>query len=291
MNLNFKILFPVFLAVSAIFVSGCSGKDETPTPKKNVAAPQPGSPEAIQTRGKLIVGVFGDIPPFGYVDSTGKNVGFDIAYAHRFAKDLLGDESKIEFVTLDPANRIEYLKSDKVDIVIADFTVTEERKKEVDFSLPYSKVAVAVIAPAKSKITKLEDLKGRKLLVNKGTTAEIFFTQNYPDVKLVKFDQNTALFQALKDGRGEALSQDNTLLFAWAKDNPGYKVVIPSVGSVDQISVAVKKGNKALLDWVNAELVKLGKEKFGHTAYEAELKSFFSSDTKPEDLVVEGGAL
>jgi polar amino acid transport system substrate-binding protein len=294
-NMSKKIVLSVAAATLLLvtaYTVGCGSKDEKSDQQTaSVATPKPGSPAAIQARGKLIVGVFGDIPPFGYVDSAGKNVGFDIAFAKRFAKDLLGDTAKIEFVTLDPANRIEYLKSDKVDIVLADFTVTEERKKEVDFALPYSKVSLGIVVPTASKVVRPEDLKGKKLLVNKGTTAEILFTEKYPEVKLVKFDQNTALFQALKDGRGDALSQDNTLLFAWVKDNPGFKVAIASLGTIDLIAPAVKKGNKELLDWVNAELVALGKERFAHAAYDAELKPRFSAETNPDDVVVEGGQL
>lgn len=278
------------LSLSALFVNACS-ESKTDSETVSKVTPSVGSPEAIKVRGKLIVGVFGDIPPFGYVDSTGKNRGYDIAFARRFAKDLLGDESKIEFITLDPANRIEYLKSDKVDIVIADFTVTEERKKEVDFAAPYSKVSLGVLVPASSKVVKVEDLHGKKLLVSKGTTAELFFTEKHPKVQLLKFEQNTALFQALKDQRADALSQDNTLLFAWAKENPGFKVVIGNLGSVDQIAPAVKKGNKELLEWVNNELVLLGKERFAHAAYEAEMKSFFSPETSADDVVVEGGKI
>lgn len=284
----FAAAVSAFLLVAGVAI-GCS--DEKKEDAAKTVQILPGSPDFIKARGKIIIGVFGDIPPFGYIDSAGHNAGFDIAFARRITKDLLGDESKLEFVILDPANRIEYLKSDKVDLVLADFTVTEERKQQVDFTLPYSKVALGVVVPAASKVTKVEDLYGKKLLVNKGTTAEIFFTQNHPKVQLVKFDQNTALFQALKDGRAEGLSQDNTLLFAWTKDNPGYKVALSSLGSVDQIAGAVKKGNKALLDWVNAELIKLGEEKFGHAAYEKELKPFFGATTNPDDVVVEGGKI
>ena len=287
MNKTLRIISTVALSLATVFAVGCKDKKEE---KASVSVPK-GSLADIKARGKLIVGVFGDIPPYGSVDSTGKNVGFDIAFARRFALDLLGDSTKIQFVTLDPANRIEYLKSDKVDIVLADFTVTEERKKEVDFALPYSKVSLGIVVPENSKITKVEDLKDKKLIVSKGTTAEIFFTKNYPDVNLLKFDQNTALFQALKDKRGDALSQDNTLLFAWAKENPGFKVIIGNLGPVDQISPAVKKGNQELLQWINDELVNLRKVQFAHTAYDAELKSHFSADTKADDVVVEGGQI
>ena len=99
--------------------------------------------------------------------------------------------------------------------------VMSTEKEVVDFANPYMKVALGVVSKDGSVITDLEQLKGKTLIVDKGTTADIFFTKNYPDVKLLKFEQNTETFEALRDGRGDALSNDNTFLFAWAKQNPG----------------------------------------------------------------------
>ena len=82
------------------------------------------------------------------------------------------------------------------------------------------KVALGVVSPKDKPITDVAQLKDQTLLVNKGTTADAFFTKSHPEVKLLKFDQNTETFDALKDGRGVALAHDNALLWAWAKENP-----------------------------------------------------------------------
>lgn len=241
--------------------------------------------DAIKERGKVIIGVFGDKPPFGYVDENGDSVGYDVYLAHQIAKDLLGDENKVEFVILEAANRIEYLKSNKVDIVLANFTVTEERKQEVDFAEAYMKVALGIVAPDGSPITSVDDLKGKKLIVNKGTTAELFFTENYPDVELISYEQNTETFQALVDGRGDALAHDNTLLFAWAYENAGFKIVEGNLGSQDAIAPAVSKGNTELLNWLNDEIKTLTADGFFEKAYDQELRSHFSPDTNPDDVI------
>lgn len=246
---------------------------------------QEGSIDAIKKKDKITIGVFGDKPPFGYVDENGESVGYDVYLAHQIAKDLLGDEGKVEFVILEAANRIEYLKSNKVDIVLANFTVTDERKEEVDFAEPYMKVALGIVAPDGSPITSVDDLKGKKLIVNKGTTAELFFTENYPDIELVSYEQNTEAFQALVDGRGDALAHDNTLLFAWAYENEGFKVVEGNLGSQDVIAPAVAKGNTELLDWLNDEIKTLTKDNFFEKAYDAELREHFSPDTNPDDVI------
>jgi polar amino acid transport system substrate-binding protein len=282
------------LIVSTIFLvgvlAGC-GSTATKTDAKQDSKAAKSSIQEIKDRGKIKIGVFSDKPPFGFVDANGKNQGFDVYIGKRLAKDLLGDESKVEFVLVEAASRVEFLQSNKVDIILANFTVTDERKQKVDFANPYMKVALGVVSPAGTPITSVDQLKGKKLIVNKGTTAETYFTKNHPDIELLKFDQNTEAFEALKDNRGAALSHDNTLLFAWAKENTNFTVGISTLGSLDTIAPAVKKGNKELLDWINTELDTLGKENFIHKAYNETLKPAYSDAINPEDIVVEGGKL
>ncbi|WP_342562197.1 cysteine ABC transporter substrate-binding protein [Paenibacillus sp. FSL R7-0345] len=248
--------------------------------------------EQLKKNDKIRIGVFADKPPFGYVDSEGKNQGFDVYIAKRFAKDLLGDESKAEFVLVDAASRVAYLESNKVDIIMANFTVTDERKEKVDFASPYMKLSFGIVSPDSAPITSIDQLKqkGQKLIVAKGTTAETYFTKEYPDIELLKFDQYTEIFSALKDGRGAAIANDNTELIAWAKSNPGFTVSIPAFGGQDTIAPAVAKGNTELLNWLNTELEALGKEEFIHEAYNATLNEVYG-EGYTDELVVEGGKL
>ncbi len=246
--------------------------------------------DEIKKNGTIKIGVFSDKAPFGYVDSNGKNQGFDVYLAKRFAKDLLGDESKVEFVLVDAASRVAYLESKKVDIIMANFTVTDERKEKVDFTNPYMKVSLGIVSPDGAKITSEDQLKGKKVIVAKGTTAEAFMTKNYPDVELVKYEQYSEIFQALKDKRGDAILSDNTEVIAWAKDNAGFTVGVPSLGTADTIAPAVTKGNTELQSWINTELETLGKENFVHKAYDETLKSVYGAEFE-DSLVVEGGVV
>lgn len=280
--------FVLALSIAAVSFTGCAQQSSQSQPG---GQSQQSSIDKIKANGKIRIGVFSDKPPFGYVDKDGKNQGYDVYLAKRIAKDLLGDENKVEFVLVEAASRVEYLESDKVDIILANFTVTDERKQKVDFTNPYMKVALGVVSPDGSQITDVSQLKGKKLIVNKGTTAETYFTKNYPDIELLKYDQNTEAFQALKDGRGAALAHDNTLLFAWAIENKGFTVGVKSLGSQDTIAPAVRKGNKELLDWINNELTTLGKENFFHKDYDATLKPAYGDTVKPDDVVIEGGQL
>ena len=244
--------------------------------------------DEIKESGKLVIGVFSDKKPFGYVDEYGEYQGYDVYFARRLAQDL-GVE--LELVSVDAPNRVEYLTSAKVDIILANFTVTPERAEVVDFALPYMKVALGVVSPDAALITSIEDLRGKKLIVSKGTTAETWFTANEPEVELLKFDTYTETFNALLDGRGDALSTDNTEVLAWAIENPGFTVGIESLGSLDTIAPAVQKGNDTVLAYINEEIEALAAEQFFHADYEATLKDVYGDAVDPDNLVVEGGVV
>lgn len=278
------ILAAITLVCTMAFAAGCGSKnsdDKQAAPKASFR-----SIADIKQSGKLIIGVFSDKAPFGYIDKDGNYQGYDVYFAERLAKDL---GVKAEYISLEPVNRVEYAKTGKVDIVLANFTVTKERAEQVDFALPYMKVALGVVSPAKDNITSIDQLKDKLLIVAKGTTAETYFAKHHPEVKLLKFDQYTETFNALLDGRGAAFSTDNTEVLAWAMKNPDFKVGITSLGDLDTIAPAVQKGNKELLAYINDEIKKLGAENFFHKNYEATLAPVYGSAVNPDDLVVEGG--
>ena len=280
------ILAAITLVCTMAFAAGCGSKnsdDKQAAPKASFR-----SIADIKQSGKLIIGVFSDKAPFGYIDKDGNYQGYDVHFAERLAKDL---GVKAEYISLEPANRVEYAKTGKVDIVLANFTVTKERAEQVDFALPYMKVALGVVSPAKANITSIDQLKDKPLIVAKGTTAETYFAKHHPEVKLLKFDQYTETFNALLDGRGAAFSTDNTEVLAWAMKNPDFKVGITSLGDLDTIAPAVQKGNKELLAYINDEIKKLGEENFFHKNYEATLAPVYGNAVNPDDLVVEGGEI
>ena len=278
------ILAAITLVFTMAFAAGCGSKnsdDKQAAPKASFR-----SIADIKQSGKLIIGVFSDKAPFGYIDKDGNYQGYDVYFAERLAKDM---GVKAEYISVEPANRVEYAKTGKVDIVLANFTVTKERAEQVDFALPYMKVALGVVSPAKANITSIDQLKDKLLIVAKRTTTETYFAKQQPEVKLLKFDQYTETFNALLDGRGAAFSTDNTEVLAWAMKNPDFKVGITSLGDLDTIAPAVQKGNKELLAYINDEIKKLGEENFFHKNYEATLAPVYGSAVDPDDLVVEGG--
>lgn len=292
-----KKILGVLLAVGIIagVIAGCGNSNTTQNGAENAsqasATAKARTLDEIKKSGKIKIGVFSDKNPFGYVDENGKIQGYDVYFAKRIAKDLLGSEDAVDFVYVEAASRVEYLKSAKVDITLANFTVTDERKEQVDFALPYMKVALGIVSPQKAEITDVNQLKGKKLIVVKGTTAETYFSKNYPDVTLVKFDEYQEAYDALLDGRGDAFSTDNTEVLAWAKQNKGFVVGVESLGDIDTIAPAVQKGNTELLNWLNDEIKTLAKEKFFHKDFDETLKSVYGDSINPENLVVEGGVV
>ena len=294
-----KLLGSSFVTIAGLGLAACGGSsnektDESKASDASADASKASSKdgfrtlEQIKADGKVIIGVFSDKAPFGYVDDAGAYQGYDVEFAQRLAKDL-GVEP--QWVATDPANRVPFLESNKVDIILANFTVTEERAEKVDFSLPYMKVQLGVVSPDSALITSVEELAGKKLIVAKGTTAETYFEAEHPEIELQKYDQYADAYNALIDGRGDAFSTDNTEVLAWAIQNPGFTVGVDALGNVDTIAAAVAKGNKTLLDFINEEITTLADEQFFHQDYEKTLAPVYGEAANPDNLVVEGGKL
>ena len=293
MNTFKKIASVCAAAAMALSLAACSNSNGSSaasdsTDDSSAASGSYRTVDQIKESGEITIGVFSDKNPFGYVDNDGKFQGYDVYFAERIAKDL-GVELKL--VPVEAASRVEFLETAKVDIILANFTVTDERKEKVDFALPYMKVALGVVSPDSAIITDAEQLNGKTLIVVKGTTAESYFTENYPDVKLQKYDEYNEAYSALQDGRGDAFSTDNTEVLAWSMNNPGFTVGVESLGSTDALAPAVTKGNETLLNWINDEITALADEQFFHADYDATLASVYGDNVDKDSLVVEGGVM
>ena len=242
----------------------------------------------IKASGTINIGVFSDKNPFGYVDENGEYQGYDVYFARRIGEDL---GVQVNFVSTEAANRVEYLETGKVDIILANFTVTPERAEKVDFALPYMNVALGVVSPDSRIITDLSELTaGDQVIVISGTTAEDYLIKNNPEITLQKYDTYANAKNALENGNAVAWANDNTEVIAYALQNEGYTVGIPSLGSQDTIAPAVSKGNETLLTWINDEIRALAAEQFFHKDYEATLTETYGLDYE-DSLVLEGGGL
>lgn len=243
----FSICFVLLLTLGTLV--GCnrdSGKSGDP--EKNTL-------EIIKERGKFVVGVKYDLNLFGLKNpKTGEVEGFDIDIAKGIAKKILGDENKIELVEVTSKTRIPMLKNGEIDAIIATMTITEERKKEVDFSDVYFFAGQSLLVKKDSDINSVNDLKkGMIVLTAKGSTSAQNIREKAPDVEVLEFDNYAEAFNALRAGQGDALTTDNSLLYGMAKQDPNFRV-LEETFTEEPYGIAVRKGEKEFLDVINEYL-------------------------------------
>lgn len=270
-------------SISATTDGGNSGSDSGASGQSGFR-----SLDDIKNSGKIVIGVFSDKSPFGYVDENGEYQGYDVELARQIGTDLGVD---VEFVSTEAANRVEYLETNKVDLILANFTVTDERAEKVDFAEPYMNVALGVVSHKDNVVTDLSQVGDRTVIVISGTTAETYLTKHNPDLKLEKYDTYAAARTAFENNKDAVWANDNTEVIAFAKSSGSeeYVVGIDELGDKDTVAPAVAKGNSELLDWVNNELYTLGGKKFFHADYEKMLLDTYGADYE-DTLVLEPAA-
>jgi ABC-type amino acid transport substrate-binding protein len=226
-------------------------------PSPGTAAP--GRPlDGIHRRGALIVGVKADFPPFGYIDERGQHVGFDIDLAHEVAALLLGDSTKVKLKTVTSANRIPMLRTNEVDVVMASMTITQDRKRIIDFSVPYfCSGHLILVWRTNTSINTFADLNGRKVSTVQGATGDKVTWLLAPRAERLLFDQNSEAVLALKGGRTDAFVQDDVLLLGFAKQDPSLKVVGWPPQMPGPYGIGVRKGEKDLLGAINVALARM----------------------------------
>jgi ABC-type amino acid transport substrate-binding protein len=218
-----------------------------------------GGLDDARSRGKLLVGVKTDFPPFGYLDTSGKPAGFDVDVARYLAKALFEDEGRLETVPVTTGSRIPFLYSDWIDMIVATMTVTEERRQVLEFSDPYFVSASLLLVPAGSPVRGIENLAGKTVAVIEGSVQEKDLAMVAPGAKRVAFKNTGEAVQALKTKKADALCQDDVLVLALAKENRDLsaagKPILPR-----PYAVAVRKGDLATLRWVNEKLSVMKKD-------------------------------
>ena len=210
----------------------------------------------IKKAGVLRAAVFDSNPPFGQVDEKSHDiVGYDIDFAKAIA-DKIG--VKLELVPTNPANRIPLLQSGKVDLIVADITITPERAKVVDFSTPYFVTGQQFLVPSDGS-DKLDSYSTARIGAVKGTTGEQALKTRFPQARVLSYDDVPLALAALRNGNVQAITQDAEILaglLAGAPDKAKYKIPAELL-SREEIGVGVKKDETALLGEVNKVLVGL----------------------------------
>ncbi|MEW6121398.1 MAG: ABC transporter substrate-binding protein [Pseudomonadota bacterium] len=221
----------------------------------------------IKAAGTLRVATFDSNPPFGSIDpSTYNLVGYDVDFAKAIAQAL---GVKLQLVSTNPANRIPLLQSGKVDLIVADLTITPERAQVVDFSIPYFETGLELLVPASSS-DALSSFSNARIGAVKGTTGEQVLKARFPASRVLSYDDIPTALAALRNGSVDAIAQDSTILaglLAEAPDRAKFKI-IPEKLSREIIGIGLAKGQAALLAKVNDILVGLEKDGQAKSIYE-----------------------
>lgn len=238
-------------AMAAIFLAGCGGDKTSTDSSKDVLA-------QIKEDKKVIFGVKHDTRLFGLKNpSTGEVEGFDIDLSKSLAEEMFGKDVKPEFVEVTSKTRVGLLNNGKVDAVVATMTITEERKKEVDFTDVYFDAGQSLLVKKGSKIQSIEDLKkDTKVLAVKGSTSSINIREKAPETTVLEFENYAEAFTALKAGKGDALTTDDSILYGMAEEDSSFELV-GGTFTEEPYGIAVKKGNKELVDELNKALKSL----------------------------------
>jgi polar amino acid transport system substrate-binding protein len=206
--------------------------------------------DTILKRGKVLIGMDMSAPPFAYTDEKQEPAGSEVETARLIAKDL-GVE--LEIVPTAAANRVPYLVTGRVDMMMGAFAIFPDRAKSIWFSSPYGSVTSVIIAPGQTAITKYEDLVGKKISVSRGTYTEQVLMAALPEgAEVIRFEDDSQAMAALASGQVDAYGVGNVpgagLIKRFPERNYEIKISIPPR---NWYSVGVRKGDSDLLQWLN----------------------------------------
>jgi len=234
------IILSVLVLLTAL--SGCAGNNAASNSKP------------------LVVAMELAYPPFETKDNNGSPSGVSVDFAKAFG-EYVGREVVIENTAWD--GLIPSLQTGKADMVVSSMTITDERKKTVDFSDPYANALLAILANKNSGIKSIDDLNqaGKKVAVKQGTTGDIYAQKHLQNAELIELTDESACVTEVVQGKADAFIYDQLTIYRNWKTNEGTTdaVFIP-FQDVEQWGVAVKKGNAELLDQINAFIAKFKSE-------------------------------
>lgn len=202
----------------------------------------------ILDRGTVRVGVIADVAPFGFVDENQQPTGLDVDIANLIASDLgVG----LEIVQMTAQNRIPYLVTDKVDILVAILSLTPERAKQIMFTSPYASTSIGVFGPPDVEVSGVEDLAGKSIGVSRGTVEDAALTALAPDANIIRFEDNATATTAYQTGQVDLYTTADILAYELNKGD-GRKLEIKIPFGADLAHMGVRAGEFGLLQWLNS---------------------------------------
>ncbi|MCU6479398.1 glutamate transport system substrate-binding protein [Arthrobacter silviterrae] len=254
------------VAAAGLALSGCGGGGTAGGGSSDAAGPAfdvaktvalTGSPtyDKVKSAGAIRIGVKEDQPGLGYLDAaTGERTGFDIEIATWMAASLGIAKDKIQFKAIPSANRETALANGDVDLYVGTYSITDKRKKIVDFAGPYFITGQGLLVQkANTTINSEKDLDGKKVCSATGSTPIQNIRQNFPKAIPVEFDLYSKCVENLKNGSVDAVTTDQAILLGFASSQDGLKVVGQPF-TVEKYGVGLAKGDTALRTFLNKTL-------------------------------------
>ena len=198
--------------------------------------------------GVVRIGVPIDVPPFGFVDEQQQPAGLDIELAKLVAHEL---GVKLEMQQITGANRIPYLMTNKVDLVISALGATPERARLIAFSSPYAALSIGVFGPADTKVASAGEIGSLKVSVARGTTQDIELTGLAPQATLLRFDDDATAAAAYLAGQADLLATANAVAQALRKRNPGRALEPKFLIRFSPCHIGLRQDNPNLLRWLD----------------------------------------
>ena len=192
-------------------------------------------------------------PPYGFVGPDMQPTGSDVETARLLAKDL-GVE--LEIVQVTSPNRIPFLQSGKADLVVASLSVTPEREKVIDFSVPYAQILAVVAGPKDVKIANFADLKGVRVATTRGSNNDKVVTTGAPDAKVVRYDDDATLVTALVSGQADTVATSPAILTAIKAKVADKDLTTKFVMSSVPLGMGIRKDEPQMKAWVNDWITK-----------------------------------
>jgi polar amino acid transport system substrate-binding protein len=203
----------------------------------------------IRKAKKVRIAIDFGVPPYGMTDEKMQPAGSDVDTARALAKDW-GVE--LEIVPTTGASRIPSLQTGKADLVISTLSITPERAKVIDFSVPYATLRTVIAGTKAEKVSSMADLAGKTVGTTRGTTHDTYLSQNAKDAKVIRYEDDATTAQAFVSGQVDLFSTAELLLAPIAARNPARNLELKFVLQSFKLAVGVKKGETRLLEEVNS---------------------------------------
>ena len=202
----------------------------------------------ILKQGVVRIGVPIDVAPFGFTDTDGKPVGFDVDMANMVAKDL---GVKLELQQITGINRVPYLLTNKVDIVISVMGATPQRAQQVAFTSPYAGLFLGVYGSRTVAVKSPTDLGSRKVGLPRGTTQDLSLTEMAPRASIVRFEDDATSAAAFLSGQTDLIATANIVALDLIKKNPAKNIELKFVIRLSPAHIAIRHGEPNLLRWLD----------------------------------------